>query len=78
MSDDLITVYEAIHLAEAEAIHQALETEGIRAYVEQTPSPLDGLTTIGEGTEVMVLQDDETRARQIVERYLAERAEDTE
>lgn len=78
MSDDLITVYEAIHLAEAEAIHQALEAEGIRAFVEQTASPLDGLTTIGEGTEVMVLQDNEARARQIIDRYLAEGSEDTE
>ncbi|MBI1371952.1 MAG: hypothetical protein GC159_04215 [Phycisphaera sp.] len=76
MSDDLINIYEASHLAEAEMIHQALESAGIKAYVEQTASPLDGLTAAGEGTDVMVRSDDADRAREVIEQYLAEKADD--
>lgn len=72
MSKDLVHVYEALNLAEAEAIHQALEAEGIEAYVDQTASPLDGLADIGEGTEVMVREDDAEHAQQVIERYLAQ------
>lgn len=73
--DNLVKVYEARHEAEAHMIHEALDAAGIEAYVEQTPSPLDGLTTIQEGTEVQVRAADANRAVQIIETFLAERRE---
>ena len=76
MPDDLFTIYEAATFAEAESIHQTLADEGVDAWVEQTPSPLDGLTNIGEGTEIMIRQHDEQKARRIIERYLAEKGEE--
>jgi hypothetical protein len=69
---DLISVFEAINMAEAEMINAALKGAGIEAFIEKTPSPLDGLTAIGEGTEVMVREEDEEKALQVIEDYLAE------
>ena len=74
-ADNLVKIYEAQHEAEAELIHHALAAEGIEAYVEQTASPLDGLTVIHEGTEVQVRAADAPQAAKIVERFLAERRE---
>ena len=73
--DSLVKVYEANNAMEAQMLHQRLAEEGINAYVEQTPSPLDGLTAINEGTEVQVRAADAVRAIHIVERFLAEREE---
>jgi len=76
MSDELVVVYEAIDLPQAEMVHQALEAAGIDAWVEQTPSPLDGLTVMNQGTHVRVRQDDAGRAQQRIAEFLAERADD--
>jgi len=71
-AQDLVSVFEAINMAEAEMINMALKAAGIQAAVEKTASPLDGLTSIGEGTEVMVREEDEEKALQVIEDYLAE------
>jgi hypothetical protein len=73
--DELVTIHEARHEAEAEMIRRALESEGIPASVEQTASPLDGLTAINEGTEVQVYGRDRDRASAIVNSFLAEHDE---
>lgn len=75
MSDDLVSVYQADDLFQAELIHQRLADAGIDAFVEPTASPLDGLTTINQGTDVMVREDDAPQAKQIIEGFLAERAD---
>lgn len=71
-NDDLVSVFEAMNMAEAQMIADALKAAGISSLVEQTASPLDGLTSIGEGTEVRVKAEDEDRAIQLIEDYLAE------
>lgn len=76
MSDTLFTVYTAPTFSEAEMIHQALDEAGISAFIEQTPSPLDGLNTINQGTPVMVREDDAEEARRVVDAFLTERAGD--
>ncbi|QNN25088.1 DUF2007 domain-containing protein [Planctomycetales bacterium ZRK34] len=76
MADQLFTVYTAPTFNEAEMIHQALEEAGIRAFIEQTPSPLDGLNSINQGTPVMVNDNDADAARDIVNAFLAEHAAD--
>ncbi len=73
--DELVTIYEARHEVEAEMIKRALESEGIPASVEQTASPLDGLTVINEGTEVQVYGRDQARASAVVDAYLADHGE---
>ncbi|MDH3584634.1 MAG: DUF2007 domain-containing protein [Phycisphaerae bacterium] len=78
MPDDLIVIYRAPHLPDAEMIHQALEAEGIRAFVEPTASPLDGLDAMAQGTPVMVLADDAERARQVIDKFLDEHRDDLE
>jgi len=76
MSKDLINIYEAAHMAEAEMVRQALQRAGIEAIVDKTASPFDGLTAAGEGTDVMVSHDDAERARQVIEQHLVEKADD--
>jgi len=79
MSDELLTVYEAPNLAEAEMIHQRLEDAEIEAWVDQTASPLDGLDSMGgQGTPVMVREEDAEQARQIIDRFLEEQNPETD
>ena len=72
MSDDLVSVYQAGDLPLAELIRQRLEDEGIEAFIDPTASPLDGLTTINQGTHIFVRQPDAQRAQNVVEEFLAE------
>lgn len=74
MADQLFNVYTAPTFSEAEMIHQALEAAGIRTFIEQTPSPLDGLNSINQGTSVMVNADDADNAQRVLKEFLAEQA----
>lgn len=76
MADQLFNVYTAPTFNEAEMIHQALEDAGIRAFIEQTPSPLDGLTSIGQGTPVMVSDADADSAQRVLQEFFAEQSAD--
>jgi len=76
MSDQLVTVYNAPSYSEAEMVHQKLGDAGIKSFVEPTPSPFDGLTAAGQGTPIMVGEDDYAEAERIVKAFLAEHAPD--
>lgn len=78
MSQSLMTIYTAPEYAEAEMIHEALEAEGVESFIDPTPSPLDGLNSMGQGTPIMVNSEDAERARRVIETFLAERASDEE
>ena len=69
---DLVSVYVAEDLPQAELLRQRLDEARIDAFVEPTASPLDGLTAINQGTHVMVREDDADRAKQIVEAFISE------
>ncbi|MEX2672827.1 MAG: DUF2007 domain-containing protein [Phycisphaeraceae bacterium] len=67
-----VNVYEAAGMGEAEMVHQALENEGIQATIDQIASPFDGLTSINQGTSVLVRKSDADRATEIVRQWMAE------
>jgi hypothetical protein len=67
MSKDFVKVYDASNAAEAEMIRQALEDAGIRAYIDTTPSPLDGLIAMGQGIPVLVVGDKADEAVGVIE-----------
>ena len=73
MSDDLVSIYEAESFADAELIHQYLQDEGIDAWVDQTPSPLDGLNTAHQSPHIRVRESDARRAGEMIQSYLADR-----
>jgi len=74
MSDELVSVYQAQDLPEAELLHQRLTGAGIDAFVDRTASPFDGLVGANQGTHVQVRAADLELARHVIETYLAERA----
>lgn len=75
MSDAMITIYTAPDFAEAQMIREALAEADIEAFVDQTPSPLDGLNAMNQGTPVMVEEKDVEAAQRIVAEFLAEQEE---
>ena len=72
MHDDLVDVYDAGSLIEGTLLRDRLEGEGIQAFLDNTDSPLDGLTAGEQTIPVRVLPDDADRARPIVEAFIAE------
>lgn len=72
MQDDLVTIYEAGSLPEAEMLSDRLESAGVRNYVGNDDSPLDGLVAGEQTVAVMVLPQDANKARGVVEAFLAE------
>ena len=72
MSDDLVDVYEANTLADAQLLVTRLEEVGIESFVDNTDSPFDGLTAMLQQKIVRVLPNAEVQARQVVEKYVAE------
>jgi len=75
MGEDLVSVYEAWNLAEAQLLADRLEGRGIRAFLDNTDSPLDGLVAGDQTIGVRVLPADADRARPVVEGFLAERGD---
>jgi hypothetical protein len=71
---DVLVIYIADDLPQAELIRQHLEGKKIDAFVERTASPFDGLTNIGQGTPIMVRSEDAARARQAIMHYLEQTA----
>lgn len=70
MSNDMVRLYDADNTAEAELIREELANHDIEAYIDDMPSPLDGLSTIGQGTPIFVKAEDLQRAQAIVDEYL--------
>jgi hypothetical protein len=76
--NDPVKLYDADNGAEAELIREDLEAHGIEAMVDNTPSPLDGLTAMGQGTPVFVSRDDYDKASDMLDRFLKHQKDDDE
>jgi len=72
MKDDLVLVYEADTLVEAQLLSQKLEEYGVESYIDHTGSPLDGLVAADQVKEVRVLPRDVDKAREVVGLFEAE------
>lgn len=70
MNDEMIRLYDADNGAEAAMIREELAANDIRVYIDNLPSPLDGLTTMGQGTPIFVNEADYDRAQAILDEYL--------
>jgi len=69
MLNDPVKVFDADNSADAELIREQLESAEIEAVVDATPSPLDGLTAMGQGTPIFVDRPNRERARQIIDQW---------
>ena len=74
MNGQPVKVYDAANGIEAELLREALAAEDIDATIDTIPSPLDGLTAMGQGVPVFVGTEDATLAQDIIERALTEHA----
>jgi hypothetical protein len=70
MLNDPVKVYDANNGAEAEMIREQLAEADVEAVVDTTPSPLDGLTAMGQGTPIFVDRSVAEKARQIIDNSL--------
>lgn len=66
MQDDLVDVFQSETLLEAKLASDALEAEGIRCFIDNTDSPLDGLVAADQVKIVRVLPADVDQARRII------------
>lgn len=76
--NDPVKLYDADNGAEAELIRENLEEHGIESIIDNTPSPLDGLTAMGQGTPVFVSRSDYDKASDVLDRYLKHQKDDDE
>ncbi len=72
MHDDLVDVYDAGSLIEATLLRDRLAEHDISAFLDNTDSPLGGLTAAQQTIPVRVLPEEEDRARRIVQSFVAE------
>lgn len=72
INDDIVTIYQAQTLAEAEMFADQLADADIRSFIANDESPLDGLTSAEQGVIVSVLGRDVDRARAVAESFVAE------
>ena len=77
-NQDVLVIYTADDMPQAAMVQEFLKDRSIDAFVEPTASPFDGLTSIGQGTSVMVRSGDAARARSAITEFLNEHAEPTE
>ncbi len=78
MSHDFMKVYDASNAAEAELIREAMQAAGIRAYIDTTPSPLDGLTAMGQGIAILVDGEQADEARKVIDDFCRRKGAATE
>jgi len=71
-----VKLYDADNGAEAELIREDLIEHGIEATTDNQPSPLDGLTSMGQGTPVFVDKSDYDKASEVLDRYLKHQSDD--
>lgn len=67
----MVNIYEASNEAVAEMVRDALREHDIPAEIDNIPNPLDGLTAMGQGTAVFVMEDQAERAREVISDWLA-------
>jgi len=72
MDHDLVDVYQAASVSEAQLLKDRLSSEGIEAFLDNTDSPLDGLTAANQYIVVRVLPADAGRAREVAAAFAAE------
>lgn len=72
MKPDLVDIFEAETLMEAQLLATRLDEAGIKSFIDNTDSPLDGLTAADQLKIVRVLPADEAKARDIANDFLAE------
>ena len=72
MEHDLVEVYSAASMAEAQLLKDRLKGEGIEAFLDNTDSPLAGLTAANQYIVVRVLPEDAPAARDIAAQFAAE------
>ncbi len=75
MNGEPVKVYDAENGPAAELLREALEAEGIEAAIDTIPSPLDGLTAMGQGTPIFVGAHDAERALEVINTALTEHVE---
>ncbi len=76
MQDDLVDVYEAATLMEAQLLSDRLDSYEVRSFIDNTDSPFDGLTAAEQVKIVRVLPDDVDKARRIIAEFEAEKSTD--
>lgn len=69
MNDDLVDVYEAQTLFQAKLVSDMLEGQGVRCFIDNVDSPLDGLVAADQVKIVRVLPQDAQRARRLVDEF---------
>ena len=78
MKDDLVDIFEAETLAEAHLLTDRLTEAGIKSFIDNTDSPLDGLTAAAQMKIVRVLPKDQEKAEAIAQDFLSENMEDAD
>lgn len=78
MKPDLVDIFEAETLAEAQMLVARLDEAGIKSFVDNSDSPLDGLTAADQLKIVRVLPADEAKARDIANDFLSEAMSDVD
>jgi len=77
MKQDLVELYQAATLTEAQLLKNRLLNEGIEAFIDNDDSPFDGLTAASQYVLVRVLPKDADQARAVAAEFQAEHTPDT-
>lgn len=75
MADDLVDVYEAETLMEARLLCDQLEAAGVKTFIDNDDSPLDGLTAGDQMKIVRVLPEAVADAAKVVEQFRQEKSQ---
>ena len=78
MKPDLVDIFEAETLVEAQLLVSRLTDAGIKSFIDNDDTPLDGLTAAEQYMIVRVLPTDAVKARAIADEFLAESMEDVD
>ncbi len=78
MSDDLVNVFEAATLMECQMVSDRLTEVGIETFIDNTDSPLDGLTAGDQMKIVRVLPGVVEKALEVVREFREEKPGDFE
>lgn len=76
MNEDLVDVYEAETLMEARLLCDRLEEAGVKTFIDNVGSPLDGLTAGDQVKIVRVLPEAVETARKVVAKFEEEKSDE--
>jgi hypothetical protein len=76
MAEDLIDVYEAETLMEARLLCDRLEEAGVKTFIDNVDSPLDGLTLGDQMKIVRVLPESVETARRVIAAFEQEQSDE--